>query len=144
MCFLQLEDKYGSLEIVVFPSVYQAVGGVIKDRAVLFVKGKISCKEDENPKILADMIEPAERFCQLQLKRNLCVRLDSKDECGIKAVKMIARKYFSADTTNRLNIFFEDIRKMTGIKSAPTVTMCSELICELQNYFGDKNVAFMN
>jgi len=70
MCFVELEDKFGTLEIVVFPSVFQTMGGLIKDRALLHVKGKISCKEEEEPKILADMLEPVDRFCSLQLQRD--------------------------------------------------------------------------
>lgn len=143
MCFVQLEDKYGSLEVVVFPSVYAVTSGTIRDRAVLYVKGKISCKEDENPKILVDILEPAERFCQLQLKKNICVRLSSRDEQGIARVKNIALRYADGQFENKLNIYFEDMRKMTELKAVPRVKMCSELIEELQKAVGDQNTAFM-
>ena len=36
MCFVELEDKFGALEIVVFPSVFQTMGGLIKDRALIY------------------------------------------------------------------------------------------------------------
>lgn len=143
MCFVELEDKFGTLEIVVFPSVFQTMGGLIKDRALLHVKGKISCKEEEEPKILADMLEPVDRFCSLQLQRDICVRLVSRDTEGIKAVRTIAEKY-RAQTGSKFSVFFSDIRKMTGIKSVPAVKMCPELLAELENRLGTENVVFMD
>ena len=143
MCFVELEDKFGTLEIVVFPSVFQTMGGLIKDRALLHVKGKISCKEEEEPKILADMLEPIDRFCSLQLQRDICVRLVSRDAEGIKAVRTIAEKY-RAQTGSKFAVFFSDIRKMTGIKSVHAVKMCPELLVELENRLGAENVVFMD
>ncbi|WP_278868866.1 DNA polymerase III subunit alpha [Ruminococcus bicirculans (ex Wegman et al. 2014)] len=143
MCFVELEDKFGTLEIVVFPSVFQTMGGLIKDRALLHVKGKISCKEEEEPKILADMLEPVDRFCSLQLQRDICVRLVSRDAEGIKAVRTIAEKY-RAQTGSKFAVFFSDIRKMTGIKSVHAVKMCPELLVELENRLGAENVVFMD
>ena len=143
MCFVELEDKFGALEIVVFPSVFQTMGGLIKDRVLLHVKGKISCKEEEEPKILADMLEPVDRFCSLQLQRDICVRLVSRDAEGIKAVRTIAEKY-RAQTGSKFAVFFSDIRKMTGIKSVHAVKMCPELLVELENRLGAENVVFMD
>jgi len=143
MCFVELEDKFGTLEIVVFPSVFQTMGGLIKDRALLHVKGKISCKEEEEPKILADMLEPVDRFCSLQLQRDICVRLVSRDAEGIKAVRTIAEK-FRAQSGSKFAVFFSDIRKMTGIKSVHAVKMCPELLVELENRLGAENVVFMD
>lgn len=80
------------------------MGGLIKDRALLHIKGKISCKEEEEPKILADMLEPVDRFCSLQLQRDICVRLVSRDAEGIKAVRTIAEKY-RAQTGSKFAVF---------------------------------------
>lgn len=44
------------------------MGGLIKDRALLHVKGKISCKEEEEPKILADMLELSIDFAHYSFK----------------------------------------------------------------------------
>ena len=89
------------------------------------------------------MLEPVDRFCSLQLQRDICVRLVSRDAEGIKAVRAIAEKY-SAQSGSKFAVFFSDIRKMTGIKSVHAVKMCPELLVELENRLGAENVVFMD
>lgn len=56
MAFLQLEDLYGTVEVIVFPNVYERSLEQMKEDAVLVVKGTVSFKEDEAPKLLANKI----------------------------------------------------------------------------------------
>ena len=56
MAFLQLEDLFGTIEVLVFPNVYEAAGALLKNDAVIIVKGTVNFKEEEAPKILADRI----------------------------------------------------------------------------------------
>ena len=56
MAFLQLEDLYGTTEVVVFPNIYEASLHLLKNDGVIVVKGTINFKEEEEPKLLADKI----------------------------------------------------------------------------------------
>lgn len=56
MAFIQLEDLYGTTEVVVFPNVYEAALGLLKNDGVIAVHGSVNFKEDEAPKLLADKI----------------------------------------------------------------------------------------
>jgi DNA polymerase-3 subunit alpha len=56
MAFLQLEDLYGTAEVVVFPNVYETALGLLKNDNVIVVRGTVNFKEDEEPKLLADRI----------------------------------------------------------------------------------------
>ncbi|MGN0659839.1 MAG: DNA polymerase III subunit alpha [Emergencia sp.] len=56
MAFIDLEDLYGDVEVVVFPNVYERCGGAIAEDKVVAVKGKLNFKEDEMPKLLADSV----------------------------------------------------------------------------------------
>lgn len=56
MAFLQLEDLYGTAEVVVFPNVYEAALNLLKNDSVIVVRGTVNFKEDEEPKLLADKI----------------------------------------------------------------------------------------
>ncbi|MFH1753847.1 MAG: DNA polymerase III subunit alpha [Candidatus Omnitrophota bacterium] len=57
MAIVKLEDLKGMVEVLVFPSTFQKIGGLIKDDAIIFVKGRISLRE-QDPKIMADDIIP--------------------------------------------------------------------------------------
>lgn len=56
MAFIQLEDLYGTTEVIVFPNVYEAALNLLKNDAVIVVRGTVNFKEDEEPKLLADRI----------------------------------------------------------------------------------------
>lgn len=53
MAFVDLEDLYGEVEVVVFPNVYERCREAIEEDNVVVVKGKLNFKEEEMPKLLA-------------------------------------------------------------------------------------------
>ncbi len=60
MAFVTVEDLYGQMEVVVFPNIYERFARFLSGESQILVEGKISLKEDEQPKILADRIRPLE------------------------------------------------------------------------------------
>lgn len=56
MAFVDIEDLYGSMEVVVFPNVYEKYREQIEEDNVVVIRGKLNFKEDEMPKLLADSI----------------------------------------------------------------------------------------
>lgn len=65
MAFMDVEDLYGTCEIIVFPNVYEKYSHLIELDKIVMVKGTLNFKEDEVPKIIADSIltlEDAEKI----------------------------------------------------------------------------------
>ncbi|NLX63582.1 MAG: DNA polymerase III subunit alpha [Clostridiaceae bacterium] len=60
MAFVTVEDLYGQMEVIVFPNVYERFARFLSNDSQIIVEGRISVKEDEQPKILADRIKPLE------------------------------------------------------------------------------------
>lgn len=56
MAFLDMEDLYGNVEVVVFPNVYERSIGLLSEDSLIVVKGTINFKEGELPKLLANEI----------------------------------------------------------------------------------------
>ncbi|MBQ0078489.1 MAG: DNA polymerase III subunit alpha [Eubacterium sp.] len=56
MAFVDMEDLYGNVEVVVFPNVYEKCADLIKEDSIIGVSGTINFKEGELPKLLADNI----------------------------------------------------------------------------------------
>jgi DNA polymerase III alpha subunit len=63
MAFLQMEDLLGGYEVIVFPQIYQANLGIIKENNVLLIRGKVSIREDEAPKLIAESITELPAVC---------------------------------------------------------------------------------
>ena len=61
MAFLTLEDLTGNMEVIVFPRTLDRVRENIKEDALVIIKGRISIKDDELPKIICEGIEPLEK-----------------------------------------------------------------------------------
>lgn len=59
MAFANIEDRYGSLEAVIFPNVYEKYAVFLGDGNVVLIRGSINFKENEEPKIICDSIAPA-------------------------------------------------------------------------------------
>jgi len=56
MAFAQLEDFTGSVEVVLFPSIYRDVNPMLGEQRVVVIEGRVNWQED-TPKILADNLE---------------------------------------------------------------------------------------
>ncbi|MBR3905382.1 MAG: DNA polymerase III subunit alpha, partial [Clostridia bacterium] len=58
MGFMTLEDHAGQIECLLFPKVYERFGRQISEDEAVLVSGRLSIREDEDPKLLVDTIEP--------------------------------------------------------------------------------------
>jgi DNA polymerase-3 subunit alpha len=89
MAFVTLEDMTGQIECLVFPRVYEKYQTCLQEDAAVAVSGKISVREEEAPKILADRITPLEDWkpaqtgapagAQAQPAHKLFLRLNRAD-----------------------------------------------------------------
>ena len=58
MGFLVLEDLTGSIEGLVFPKVYEKYAPMLSADSLVVADGKLSFREDEEPKLLVDAVRP--------------------------------------------------------------------------------------
>ncbi len=63
--FAVLEDLYGTVEVMLFPKIYERYSHMLQPETIVRVRGRISAKEDEMPKLLADSVSvvSAEEAC---------------------------------------------------------------------------------
>ena len=58
MAFATLEDLYGSVEVLVFPNVYEQARQFLTADAKIFVQGRVSVGDEEDAKLIAQSIVP--------------------------------------------------------------------------------------
>ena len=56
MAFVTLEDLHGSMELIVFPKILSQYSDLIVEDNIVLVKGRISIKEEEMPKVICEEI----------------------------------------------------------------------------------------
>ena len=152
MMFAELEDMYGTVELILFPNVYEKFERVLQDEAIIKVTGKVSIKEDEKTKILASNIvlidsdikkeQPKKetKIIENTIKK-IYVRipkdkLDLEDRV-IGYIKDLAKEY---PGKNEVYIFYDGTNKMKLLNKAYFL-QDSELVKErLELAFGKENI----
>ncbi len=56
MAFISLEDRFGEIELLVFPKTYESVAHMLTSEAAICAVGQLSVRDDEEPKILVNSI----------------------------------------------------------------------------------------
>lgn len=59
MAFVEVEDMLGSIEVLVFPKTLEQFAGYISNGNVITVQGTVSCEDEKDAKILANVITGA-------------------------------------------------------------------------------------
>lgn len=92
MAFVDLEDLYGNIEVVVFPNVYERYAPLIKEDSLIMVKGTVNFKEGELPKILADEVRDlreASKDAKLAARDPVKIRIPDELENGLEQIRDI-------------------------------------------------------
>ena len=61
MCFLNVEDMVGNLEVIVFPDAYQKFSSLLTEDSKVFIRGRVAAEEDKDAKIICERIESFEQ-----------------------------------------------------------------------------------
>ena len=145
MAFITVEDLSGTMEVLVFPKILLKCAEAIRENAVVVVSGRVSYKEDEASKIIAEEIVPIERFITDSVATSS--NKNTKIELWLKLSSMHSQAF--EETKNLLSIFegdcpvymfFEDTNQRMR---APRSLWCVQndlLISELERILGKGNV----
>ncbi len=69
MAFLDLEDLYGNIEVIVFPQTLKKYNEILNEDNIIFIKGSLNIKEDEEPKIVAREVVDIDNVYELSRGR---------------------------------------------------------------------------
>ncbi|MBO5938572.1 MAG: DNA polymerase III subunit alpha [Clostridia bacterium] len=164
MAFVTIEDRYASIECLVFPNVYQNFAHLLRIEAAIGVRGNLSLRdEEEEPKILVAEIESLienERFVPpaaksiLKEQKERQAAVPQKDE--ITRPQKITKLYLRlpdlsgelyAKTKNLLEIFdgeipvvLYDVSSKSYVPYRGGACVDEFLLAELRSMLGDDNV----
>ncbi len=139
MAFLTLEDAYGSVEALVFPKVLERYSHQMNEGEIVMVYGTLSLREDEEPKILLNSIEPVGAAVGGKAPLGiLYIRLD-EDNNDVRAEVTRSLLPFSGQMEVRL--FFKDTKRVVRVPDRLYFDGTDAGIRALKDVFGDENVA---
>ncbi len=143
MAFVTVEDLFGQCEVIVFENCYQMCSDILMDESIVLIEGRLSIREDEDVKIVANKIT--------QFNVAPKSTIDSNNfSSGVKSIKINitnlseeqkdklrgAIRFFSGDRNNcRI-----DIQNGDRVDSAGGVLMSEDILKEFVEIVGEDNV----
>jgi len=110
MAFATVEDLFGTVELLVFPKVYEKYAGLLTNENIVIIRGRLSIREDDSPKILPDAIYTPEEYAVQKSdsdQKNQDFVINITQEQAKKVISFV--KYFEGKT--RVKIIEKDSGK---------------------------------
>ena len=152
MAFTNVEDLSGTMEILIFPKILLNCRESLKENQVVVVIGRVSVKDDEATKIVAENIVPIEQYTdkplvadtpippkkpQTQRSRGLYLKLPSKESSEFhKTVNLLT--IFEGKFP--VYMYFEDKKQLTVAPQNLWTVENDLLYSELKRILGERNV----
>ena len=138
MAFVTVEDLYGTVEIVVFDSVYSKCDNILVEDNIIIVEGRLSIKEDEDARIVVQNIKEfsEESNEENHVRKNTVLiditELNEKQKERLKG----AIKFFAGDRVNmKINVLDKSQEKPCG-----AIYLTEEILKEFKEIVGEENV----
>ncbi|MDD6485157.1 MAG: DNA polymerase III subunit alpha [Clostridiales bacterium] len=138
MAFLDLEDTYGTVECIVFPKILGKFSAMLSENSIICVRGRVSIREDEAPKLIMESAEPIETaLLNNKPKQILYIRLDTKSSENLKRVEENLAPYRG---NTEVRLFFEDTKGIGSVPRRLWFNNTPGAVEDLKRIFGEENV----
>lgn len=90
MAFVTLEDLFGTIDLIVFPNVFDKCSKFLIEDSIIHVTGTLNISEEDEPKIICDKIIPLENNEETKLYLKIS---KDKDKSILNDIKKILSNY---------------------------------------------------
>ena len=137
-----LEDLEGMVETLVFPSTFSKAANLIKQDAIVFVKGRLSLREEE-PKLVANEVASLD---SVRMKYTKTVIIDLLT-AGLETVSLEKLKKILARYPGRIPVYLTFVKpdgKRTLVSANRTLSVEPHegLVRDVEKVFGRDVVSF--
>ena len=133
MAFVSIEDLYGQTEIIVFEPCYLKSQTCLVENNIVLVEGRLSIREDEDPKIIANSItnfgEKKEKYLQINI-----TNLDDIKKAKLRGLL----KFFYGDKNNT-PVF---VKVKEEIRPCKMIYLTDDIKEQIEEIVGKENVEF--
>ena len=140
MCYIQLEDDTGAIELLAFQKALETGAGYLMNNAAILVRGRISVRDEKAPQLMVDEIAPlsdlgarAEAEPRPADQQKLWVKLPSRYDPALKRIELILKMF---PGQQQMVLWCEREQKRIGARCL----IHEGLILELQEMLGKENV----
>ena len=139
MAFLKLEDLGGEIEVIVFPRTLDRVRESISEDALVTIKGRISLKEDEPPKLICEKIDGLEKVDS----NKIYIRVND-EESARKVNYELRRNLNEYRGESAVYIFNSSNNKSYRLARESWLNLNTDITTILKEKYGEDNVKIVN
>ncbi len=162
MAYISIEDVYGGMEMLVFPKVLSRYAPLLQEGAALLISGRVSVREEEEPKLICDQVAPApdpqaadagsgdrketdtptaQPPAAPSVRHGLYLKVPAKSSAAFKRACLVLDIFPGPEP---LYVRFEDTGKLTKAPLSMGVWPHEVLLGELRSFLGDQNVVLVS
>ena len=134
MAFLTLEDLVGSVEVVVFPKVYEQESTKLVEEGKVFIRGRVSLEEDRDGKLICESVEAFD-----EVRKTLWLRFPTK-QAYETAEDGLLQLLSSSDGNDQVVIYVENPKAKKTLPPNRNVKADKALLERLSALYGEENV----
>lgn len=146
MAFVTVEDLYGSTEIIVFDSCYNRSSSVLLEDNIVLVDGRLSIREDDDVKIVANTITDFETVAKQTQETETIMKQEQRPKVLILDIQNASEeqksrlrgaiRFFMGDRNN----IAVKVQDKEGLKPCGAIYLNEEILKEFKEILGEENV----
>ena len=146
MAFVTVEDLYGSTEIIVFDSCYNRSSGVLLEDNIVLVDGRLSIREEDDVKIVANTITDFETVAKQAQETETVMQQEQRPKVLILDIQNASEeqksrlrgaiRFFMGDRNN----IAVKVQDKEGLKPCGAIYLNEEILKEFKEILGEENV----
>jgi DNA polymerase III subunit alpha len=135
MAFIGLEDLYGTMELIVFPTIFEKYSQLLQMESVVIAKGRLSLREDEPPKIICEEVFPIKSLEEKGLYMTFQNELSKEEGTAFRALL----KFFSGLTPTY--VWKKNENKFIKLDRQYWIDVNNVIMEELECRLGKENIS---
>ncbi len=134
MAFITVEDLLGTVEVIIFPKVYEQYQQFLLEDQKLFLKGRVNLEEDKNAKLICETVIPFS-----DIPRNVWLQFDNK-EAFSKLEQELYDSIKESDGKDRIIIYLKEEKAKKMLPPSKNIDANDVILTKLCEILGEDNV----
>ncbi len=134
MAFITLEDVVGTVEVLVFPNVYEQYRELLTEDAKVFVEGRVSGEDDRASKLICEKISRFE-----DVPRELWIAFPTVDDFLRRQGEM-EDLMAESEGIDEVCVFLRDTRRYRRLSDKGRILISDQTVAAFRRIFGEENV----
>ena len=138
MAFVTIEDLYGTVEVLVFPKLYEKYRQIIAEDNKVFITGRVTSGGEENAKMICETITLLS-----DKSSELWIRFENKEEYEEKYPQLLENIKLS-NGKDKIVIYLNQEKAKKILPASCNVNADQQFLQKMQALFGENNVRIVS